>query len=107
MILAHVPVHPSQLDRWRRNVHGHLHTRTLTRAARSPAPAPAGEAAGEGRCGPGGNEPAVESGGVGQQGRPGVLTSGPVTPGDVNGGPLSLASARVAATMTGPPDRAR
>lgn len=24
-VLTHVPVHPSQLDRWKLNIHGHLH----------------------------------------------------------------------------------
>ena len=24
-VLTHVPIHPSQLDRWKLNVHGHLH----------------------------------------------------------------------------------
>ncbi|MGE4047213.1 MAG: metallophosphoesterase [Acetobacteraceae bacterium] len=28
-VLSHVPVHPSQLDRWRFNVHGHLHTKAI------------------------------------------------------------------------------
>jgi calcineurin-like phosphoesterase family protein len=25
-VLSHVPLHPSQLDRWRVNIHGHLHS---------------------------------------------------------------------------------
>jgi calcineurin-like phosphoesterase family protein len=29
MILTHIPVHPQQLDRFRRNVHGHLHAEKL------------------------------------------------------------------------------
>ena len=27
--MSHVPVHPSQLDRWKLNVHGHLHAETV------------------------------------------------------------------------------
>jgi calcineurin-like phosphoesterase family protein len=29
IIMSHIPVHPSQLERWKANVHGHLHTNVL------------------------------------------------------------------------------
>jgi calcineurin-like phosphoesterase family protein len=29
VILSHIPLHPSQLERWKCNVHGHLHYRSL------------------------------------------------------------------------------
>lgn len=28
-VMSHVPVHPSQMDRWKMNVHGHLHAETI------------------------------------------------------------------------------
>lgn len=32
MVLSHVPVHPSQMERWYMNVHGHLHTKFVLQA---------------------------------------------------------------------------
>lgn len=29
LVLSHVPLHPSCLDRWRGNIHGHLHSKML------------------------------------------------------------------------------
>lgn len=29
VILSHIPVHPGQLQRWRANIHGHLHANSL------------------------------------------------------------------------------
>ena len=29
IIMSHIPVHPSQLERWKANVHGHLHSNVL------------------------------------------------------------------------------
>ena len=29
IIMSHIPVHPSQLERWKANVHGHLHSNLL------------------------------------------------------------------------------
>jgi len=28
-IASHIPIHPQSLDRWRLNIHGHLHANTL------------------------------------------------------------------------------
>jgi calcineurin-like phosphoesterase family protein len=28
-LLSHIPVHPSQMVRWRGNIHGHLHANSL------------------------------------------------------------------------------
>jgi calcineurin-like phosphoesterase family protein len=29
VILSHIPVHPNQLERWRANIHGHLHSNVV------------------------------------------------------------------------------
>ncbi len=36
MILSHVPVHESQMDRWYMNVHGHLHTKLVLKQDGTP-----------------------------------------------------------------------
>lgn len=35
-ILSHIPVHTSQLERWRLNIHGHLHGNVVTRKLDGP-----------------------------------------------------------------------